>query len=182
MLLAHKNPSESYLNQKLDSTGEKKVLFLAFTSAIILCIANLPFQISIAPMLIDNSIVFIYLGVILFITVFFTPLFLYFLSTVLHLILKIFNGKGSFYDIRLAFLWSINVVAPILIFNGLLRGFLSYSPHLIYLNLMLNVYIAWVLSSIVSKAEKFQSKYPMFLAACMCIFIPRITSFLEVWS
>jgi hypothetical protein len=85
-------------------------------------LGNLPHQIAVLPIFINGNIT-LYVGLLSFIAIFFMPLFLYLLSTVLFVLLKVFKGNGSFYEIRLALFWSINVAGPILIINGLLKGF-----------------------------------------------------------
>jgi hypothetical protein len=104
------------------------------------------------------------------------PLFLYLLSTVLFFLLKVFKGHGSFYEIRLAFFWSINVAAPILIINGLIKGFFSDNEIIIYVNLILEASIGWIFSNMIAEAKQFRSKYPLFFCVVFLTILPQLKS------
>ncbi len=53
------------------------------------------------------------------------PLFFYGLAAVLHLIARVFGGKGTFYSARLALFWSLLASTPVLLLYGLVRGFIG---------------------------------------------------------
>ena len=173
ILLAYKNFSLSYDLQRVSSFGERKILFLSFTAALILFLGNLPHQIAILPIFISGNIT-LYVGLLSFIALFFMPLFLYLLSAVLFVLLKVFKGHGSFYEIRLAFFWSINVAGPILIINGLLKGFFFNSESIIYVNLILEASIGWIFSNMIAEAKQFRSKYPLFFCVVFLIILPQL--------
>ena len=175
ILLAYKNFPLSYNIQRISTFGERKILFLSFTAALILFLGNLPSQIALSPIFINGNITH-YIGLLSFIALFFMPLFLYLLSAVLFLLLKVFKSHGSFYEIRLALFWSINVAGPILIINGLLKGFFFESENIIYINLILETSIGWIFSNMVAEAAQFQSKYPLFFSATFLIILPQLTS------
>ena len=175
ILLAYKNLSLSYDLQRVSSFGERKILFLSFTSALILFLGNLPHQIAVLPIFINGNIT-LYVGLLSFIALFFMPLFLYLLSILLFVLLKVFKGHGSFYEIRLAFFWSINVAGPILIINGLLKGFFFDSQKIIYVNLILEALIGWIFSNMIAEAKQFRSKYPLFICVGFLIVLPQLTS------
>ena len=175
ILLAYKNFPLSYNRQRKSSFSERKILFLSFTAALILFLGNLPPQIAVLPIFINGNIT-LYVGLLSFITLFFMPLFLYLLSFMLFILLKVFNGHGSFYEIRLAFFWSINVAGPILIINGLLKGFFFESENIIYFNSILEASIGWIFSNMIAEAKQFRSKYPLFLSAVFLIISPKLTS------
>lgn len=53
------------------------------------------------------------------------PLMMYGIAAVLHLVAKVFGGKGSFYSARLAFFWAFLASTPALLLFGLTRGFIG---------------------------------------------------------
>ena len=173
ILLAYKDFSVSYNLERLKSSDESWILFLSFTGSLILFLANLPYQIAILPSFTNGSLTF-YVGLLGFIAVFFMPLFLYLLSTAIFVLLKVFNGRGSFYEVRLAFFWSLNVAGPILIINGLLKGFFFESGKLIYINLVLETFVGWIIANMMSEAEQFSSKYPIFFTIVLLIILPLL--------
>lgn len=61
-------------------------------------------------------------------TVFLVPLFAYAFAAISHLICKPFGGKGSFYSSRLALFWALLVVAPLMLLQGLVQGFIGEGP------------------------------------------------------
>ena len=79
------------------------------------------------------------------------------------MILLLYKGRGSFADCRLGFFWSINVSAPILLLNGFARAYFYKSSYLYLCNITFGVILAWIISSMVAKSEKFKSNYPLFL-------------------
>ncbi len=172
IFVAYKSFSLSFQRQRDVISSERELLFLAFTGTLILFMANLPVQI------IKSSIVVgieprIYIGLIGFVSFFFIPLFLYIVSALLFFIFKFFKGSASLYDIRLALFWSLNVAGPLLILNGLLKGFFFNAEWIGYMNLILNSFIAWIISSMLTAAEKFKSTLPTFFIAVALIVIPQ---------
>ena len=53
------------------------------------------------------------------------PLMLYVFAGILHLVAKLFRGRGTFYSARLALFWSLLVTAPLFLLNGLVAGFIG---------------------------------------------------------
>ena len=175
ILLAYKDFSISYNLERARSSGESWVLFLSFTGALILFLANLPYQVSISPSFINGNIA-LYLGLLVFVTVFFMPLFLYLLSAVVYIILNIFKSNGSFYDVRLAVFWSMNVSGPVLITNGLLKGFFFENEKILYVSFVLEAFVGWIFASMLTEAGHFSSKYPIFLTLVFFIISSQLMS------
>jgi uncharacterized membrane protein len=66
------------------------------------------------------------LGSQILIWMFIIPLVLYFLAGVLRVLLRIFGCKGAdWYETRLALFWSLLVITPISLLNGLTEGLLG---------------------------------------------------------
>ena len=170
ILFAYKGFISSYRWQALRCVAERDLLFLTFTSAFILFLANIPVQVA---MLSEDLNLQVHLGLIGFVSIFFIPLLLYFISFLLFLTLKIFRGNASFFELRLATLWSLNVAGPLIILNGLLRGFFSNFVGIEYVALLLQCCIAWIIASMIAEAERFKSVFPLFSTAVVIIVLPR---------
>ena len=175
---AYKSFSLSYIKQRNNCARERDLLLLAFTGTIILFLANIPVQIAELGIKaeIEKST---YIPMLGFISIFFMPLFLYFISSLLFMILKIFNGNASFYDLRLALFWSLNVAAPLLIINGLLNGFFINFGGIKYISAFLQCGVTWIICTMVSEAEQFKSKFPMFFVAITIIALPFLSSYVS---
>ena len=177
ILLAYKNFGISFRMQRDLSVNERDLLTLAFTSALILFMANLPVQI-VKSNLIHEVESHIYIALIGFVSVFSLPLFLYFISWILFLVFKGFGGSAPFYEVRLALFWSLNVAAPLIIINGILKGFFYYTSFIEYVNLCSQIVIAWIIARMFAEAENFKSSLPTFIAAVGIITVPSILSVL----
>lgn len=59
---------------------------------------------------------------------FLAPLIFYIFGAVSHLAARLAGGQGSFYSARLALFWSLLVVSPVRLFQGLLSGFVGPGP------------------------------------------------------
>ena len=169
---AYKDFSSSFIKQNKRCTSERDLLLLAFSGALILFMANLPVQLATAStdISVDKKI---YVGMIGFVSVFFVPLFLYFSSWFIFVSLKVFGGSASFYELRLALFWSLNVSAPLVIVNGLLRGFFFDHENIIYVSFVLQTFVAWIVSNMVAEAEGFKSKFPIFFILTLFIALPQ---------
>ena len=172
IFIAYKNFPGSFRQQRDLFTSERELLLLSFTGTLILFMANVPVQI-IRSSAMEEIDLRIYIGLIAFVSFFFIPLFLYIISTFLFFIFKFFKGSASFYDIRLALFWSLNVAGPLLILNGLLKGFFFNYEWIGYMSLIFNTFIAWIISSMLAAAEKFKSTLPTFFIAVAFLIIPQ---------
>ena len=173
IFLAYKSFSESFRQQRDILSSERELLFLAFTGTLILFMANLPTQI------IKSSTIFgidprIYIGLIGFVSFFFIPLFLYIVSAVLFFVFKVFRGSASFYELRLALFWSLNVAGPLLVFHGLLKGFFFNFEWIGYVSLILNSFVAWIISSMLAVAENYKSTLPTFFISVVLTATPQL--------
>ncbi|MDR5654495.1 YIP1 family protein [Ruixingdingia sedimenti] len=65
------------------------------------------------------------LGGALMSTMFLFPLFAYLLAALSHLAARAFGGRGSGFGARLALFWSLLAVSPLMLFQGLVAGFVG---------------------------------------------------------
>ncbi|MDG2473871.1 MAG: hypothetical protein P8M50_01150 [Paracoccaceae bacterium] len=155
------------------------MLFLVFTGTLILFMANLPVQLVRGSILLGVD-VRTYVGLIGFVSLFFVPLLLYFLAGSLFLILKVVGGSSTFYELRLAVFWSLNVAGPLIVLNGFLKGVFFGSEGIEYVSIVLQSYIAWIISSIIMEAEKFKSKLPMFFILISFVIMPLFSELIVI--
>ena len=112
----------SFRNQLNNFTSESRLLAYAFFISGVLFLERLPGRVTNDDIQFNEDSLFDYVGMDLFTSIFFGPIFLYFLSALTHLFALLFKGKASFFEARLAFFWSIIVASPLLLIAGLLHG------------------------------------------------------------
>ncbi len=160
----------SFKNQLSLCTSESKLLAYAFFISIILFLERLPGRVSHYNVDHSGEVLFSYVGIDLFASIYFVPIFVYFLASLAHVIAYPFKGRASFFEARLAFFWAIIVASPILLLNGLLQGFFSD-----FLVVKLFYYVkvfgcAWIFSVIFCEAEGFSSNWGLF-SGLLAIFL-----------
>jgi hypothetical protein len=57
------------------------------------------------------------------------PLMMYAVAAILHIIAKVFGGKGTWFSARLALFWSFLSTTPALLLYGLAYGFIGNGPQ-----------------------------------------------------
>ena len=62
-------------------------------------------------------------------TIFLLPPIMYAIAAVSHLVARAFGGKGSFYGARLALFWALLCIAPLMLFHGLVAGFIGQGTN-----------------------------------------------------
>jgi hypothetical protein len=63
-------------------------------------------------------------------TLFLLPPIAYAVAALSHLVARAFGGRGSFFSARLALFWSLLAVSPLMLLQGLVRGFIGPGPAL----------------------------------------------------
>ena len=179
IFLAYRDFSNSFRMLNSTRVSERTLLFLAFTGTVILFMANIPVQVATSQDVVDVDAK-VYLGLITFVSIFFIPLFLYFVSGLLFVLLRLFGGLATFTEFRLALFWAVNVSGPLLVLNGLLTGFFYKSVAIEYVSIALQSFIAWIISSMLVEAEQFRSKLPTFLATIGLIWLPHFLPLLSI--
>ena len=66
--------------------------------------------------------------------VFLFPLLMYGVAAIVHLIARAFGGKGNWLDARIATFWAILAICPVMLFRGLVDGFIGAGPVLTIVN------------------------------------------------
>lgn len=90
--------------------------------------------------------------------VFMAPLFFYALGALSHLAARLFGGKGSWFTARLALFWTLLVVSPLFLLDGMVAGFIGEGGQRSVTGLLLLAGFAvhWILS--LAEAEGFGGK------------------------
>ena len=154
----------SFFSQLAKCKSEARLLAYGFTISILLFFERLPGKVASHTSEGFQRPLLPAIGIDLFASIFFVPLFLYFVSAILHLILLPFGGKATFFQSRLAFFWSIIVCAPILLIFSLVEAF---SPDIFPFNFIKHItelLSAWIFSSLLCAAEGFSSPLPLFFS------------------
>ena len=160
---AYKGLRVSFDLQLYRNTNESKLLAYSFFISIILFLQRLPSRFSQNPQYFDEINLNDRIGIDLFSSIFFVPIFLYIISFFLHISCLPFRTTAKYSETRLAFFWSTIVYSPILLSISILEVFFSN----FWLNLFLNFFsifcYAWIFSSIFCWAHKFSSNLYLFL-------------------
>ena len=163
IFIAYKGLKVSFDRQLYHYTSESRLLAYSFFISIILFLQRLPSRVAQQPIYIDQINVNDEIGIDLFSSIFFVPIFLYIISFFLHIFCLPFGTNARYSDTRLAFFWSTIVYSPILLSISILEVFFSN----FWLNLFLNFFsifcYAWIFSSIFCWAHKFSSNLYLFL-------------------
>ena len=163
ILLAYKGLRVSFDRQLYHNTNESRLLAYSFFISIILFLQRLPSRVSQNPQYFDEVNLNDKIGIDLFSSIFFVPIFLYIISFFLHISCLPFRTTAKYSETRLAFFWSTIVYSPILLLISILEVFFSN----FWLNLFLNFFsifcYAWIFSSIFCWAHKFSSNLYLFL-------------------
>jgi hypothetical protein len=97
------------------------------------------------------------LGASLLAWVFIAPLLLYVLAAVSHMIARIFGGRGSWFDARLALFWAVLASSPLMLLNGLVAGFIGPSAALSFVGLLWIGVFCWFWARCLWVAERPQN-------------------------
>ncbi|MEM8729329.1 MAG: YIP1 family protein [Pseudomonadota bacterium] len=60
--------------------------------------------------------------------IFIAPLMFYTIAALSHLIARIFGGKGNWHGARIVLFWALLASAPVMLFHGLVAGFIGPGP------------------------------------------------------
>ncbi len=75
---------------------------------------------------------------------FIAPLFFYALAGVSYMVARLMGGQGTTYGARLALFWSMLVVTPLWLLQGLVAGFIGAGPQLSAVGILLLGAFFWV--------------------------------------
>ena len=117
-----------------------------------------------------------YLSVITAVVVsylFFLPIFMYVLSYILYLVLKIFGAVSSSFRTRLALFWSLSLSTIIILLTSVIKVFISGSVELA-LVILSELFVIYIFSRILSFASNFKNRNRFTLVITSFYLIPVI--------
>ncbi|TDE35278.1 YIP1 family protein [Antarcticimicrobium sediminis] len=94
------------------------------------------------------------LGASLLAWVIIAPLLFYGIAALTHLFARALGGKGDWYGARLALFWALLASSPLLLFHGLVAGFLGEGPALDGVGLLCLVAFLWFWIAGLRQAER----------------------------
>ena len=104
---------------------------------------------------------------------FFLPIFMYVLSFILHLVLKIFGAMSSSFQTRLALFWSLSLSTIIILFASVIKVFISGSVELA-LVILSELFVVYIFSRILSFASNFKNRNRFTLVITSFYLLPVI--------
>ena len=164
IFLAYKDLRVSFDRQQNHKINESRLLAYSFFISIVLFLQRLPSRVSqnlvyFGEMNLNDKI-----GIDLFSSIFFVPIFLYIISFFLHIFCLPFGTNAKYSDTRLAFFWSTIVYSPVLLLISIVETFFSNFLFILFLNFFSIFCYAWIFSSIFCWAHKFSSNLYLFLS------------------
>ncbi len=104
---------------------------------------------------------------------FFLPIFMYALSFILHLVLKMFGSLSSSFQTRLALFWSLTVSTLVILFVSITKIFISGTIELVVVVLS-ELIIVYIFSRIVSFVANFKDRSLFTFVIISFYFIPVV--------
>lgn len=88
-------------------------------------------------------------------TLFIVPLLAYGLAALTRLVARVMGGRGTWYSTRLALFWSLLAIAPLVLLQGLVIGFIGPGPAatLVGLVVLAGFLFQWVNALIVAESQ-----------------------------
>ena len=163
----------SFFNQQAKCKSEATLLAYSFVISIVLFLERLPGKVvnNSSSMEATISPLLPMIGIDLFASIFFVPLFLYLIAAVLHILFLPFNGKASFFESRLAFFWSAIICSPIILIYALLEVLLKNIFLVNLIQYLMVVITAWIFSLLLCTAEGVYIHRPIFISLSFTYFL-----------
>lgn len=87
--------------------------------------------------------------------IFIAPLLLYGIAALSHIIARALGGQGSWYGARLALFWSLLASTPVMLFYGMIAGFIGPGPAQQLVGALWLAVFAWFWLVSLRRAEGF---------------------------
>ncbi len=104
---------------------------------------------------------------------FFLPIFIYVLSVLLHLVLKMFGSMSSSFQTRLALFWSLTLSALVILFVSITKVFISGTIELVFV-VFSELIMVYIFSRILSFVSNFRDRNLFTLVITSFYLIPII--------
>ena len=176
IFFAYRGLKTSFDRQLSYGYDESRLLAYCFFISFILFLERLPFKVSKSYEFSGDYYISDKIGMDLFASLFFVPIFLYLLSCLLHIFCLPFGQKTTFFETRLAFFWSTIVVSPLLLLFSILQViFYDFYISTAFSFISILCY-AWVFSSLLCYANKIQTNIYLFLLLISAFFLIYLIS------
>ncbi|GGE03360.1 hypothetical protein SAMN05421774_101620 [Gemmobacter megaterium] len=134
---------------------EDRALVILMVACLIIFVAQWP-ALSRAAYLDESVPLDARLGGALMGTLFLLPPLAYGLAAISHLVARVMGGQGTWYGARLALFWSLLVIAPLMLLQGLVLGFVGPGPGASAMGLIVlaGFLFQWVNAMIAAEASR----------------------------
>lgn len=126
--LSWRAPRTAIRRQLADGLREDRALIYLVVACLLIFVAQWP-RLSREAHLDPSVPLDARIGAALLGWLFMAPLFFYALAALSHLVARALGGQGSWFSARLALFWTLLVVSPLFLFDGLVAGFLGDGPQ-----------------------------------------------------
>ncbi|MDJ0859859.1 MAG: YIP1 family protein [Dinoroseobacter sp.] len=150
---AWKSPRAAIRRQLAGGENEGRALIYLMVACLLIFIAQWP-RLSREAFLQPEIPLDVRIGGALMGWVFIAPLLFYGLAALSHLISRLAGGQGSYFGARLALFWSLLVISPIVLFLGLVAGFIGAGPAANATSLLLLLAFLYIWGSSLMEAER----------------------------
>lgn len=120
IVTAHRRPGKVMSGQLASGAGEERALIFVMGACVLYFIAGLPVRAREAHL--EGSDLGSLIGGSILAWLFVAPLLFYVIAMLLKLVFQVFGCKASWFEIRLAFFWSLLAATPLVLLNGLTAG------------------------------------------------------------
>ena len=174
---AYTGLKRSYNTQLSNGFSESRLLAYSFFISLVLFLHRLPDKLTHNQKFNTKVSLNDQIGIDLFASLFFVPIFLYIIAFFIHLLWLPFGSKATYFETRLAFFWATIISSPVLLSLSLIEGIYHSSWLSWILNFFSVVFYSWIFSSILCAAHKIQSNLYLFF---LLIIIYLIFSYLNI--
>lgn len=93
------------------------------------------------------------MGINLFVLLFVAPVLFYLIAGLSHLAVRALGGRGLAYASRMALFWALLATAPLMLFQGLLAGFLGHTAAMTATGLAVGLAFLWLWLTLLHEAH-----------------------------
>ncbi len=153
ILESYRRP-RAVIRRKLDAgVREDRALATLFSACALIFVSQWP-ALSRAAYLEPEVPLDARMGVALVASLFVAPLVFYLVAAISHLAARAAGGAGSFFSARMALFWALLAIAPLMLLNGLARGFLDQGVQTHLVGVIVLAAFLYLWGTMLHEAEK----------------------------
>ena len=161
--LSYRDLKQSFDLKLKSDVNESRLLAYSFFISFVLFLQRLPYRLVENPENFSNTNLSDLIGIDLFASLFFVPIFLYIIASFLHILCLPFKTEANFFQSRLAFFWSTVLYAPLLLLLSILETLFFDHWIAVFFKFMSISCYSWIFSTIFCRAHKFPTRLYLFL-------------------